>query len=229
MSYEEMERVDYALTHRIIKQAGNDRVPVSTSICSSNIIHGAMDNFDHEEDTNSGIKGRHDTVMVIIQNNVKTEIEESCISVLLTNDVISKNRRSATNLLKCQTLLPSGIFGRKGNITTDYQCKEDTFTNTTTTSSQKDFIQWTLCRSTIASHNVKSIPSYNATKSLLSTQVKSITQHAFTPIIPYPATEQDTIYTCMKNFQDVPIKKNLEYGSLWCDEGVYRIAKEIQL
>ena len=104
MSYEEMERVDYALTHRIIKQAGNGRVPVSTSICSSNIIHGAMDNFDHEEDTNSGIKGRHDTVMVIIQNNVKTEIEESCISVLLTNDVISKNRRSATNLLKCQTL-----------------------------------------------------------------------------------------------------------------------------
>ena len=39
MSNEEMERVNYALTHRIIKQAGNDRVPVSTSICSSNIIH----------------------------------------------------------------------------------------------------------------------------------------------------------------------------------------------
>ena len=31
MSYEEMEHVDYALTHRIIKQAGNGRVPVSTS------------------------------------------------------------------------------------------------------------------------------------------------------------------------------------------------------
>ena len=45
MSYEEMERVDYALTHRIIKQAGNGRVPVSTSICSSNIIHGVMDNL----------------------------------------------------------------------------------------------------------------------------------------------------------------------------------------
>ena len=101
MSYEEMERVDYALTHRIIKQAGNGRVPVSTSLCSANIIHGAMDNFDDEEDTNSGIKGSNDTVMVIFQNNVKTEIEESCINVLPTNDMISKNRRSATNLLKC--------------------------------------------------------------------------------------------------------------------------------
>ena len=209
MSYEEMERVDYALTHRIIKQARSGRVPVSTSICSLNIIHGAMDNFDHEEDTISGIKWSHDTVMIIFQNNVKTEIEKRCISVLPTNDVVSKNRRSAINLLKCQTLLPSGTFARKGNIATDYQCKEDTFTNTTTTSSQKDFIQWTLCRSTIASHNVKSIPSYNATKSLLSTQVKSITQHACTPIIPYPATEHGTINTCMKNFQDVLIQKIL--------------------
>ena len=85
-------------------------------------------------------------------------------------------------------------------------------TLTTTTSSQKDFIQWILCRSTIASHNVKSILSYNATKSLLSTQVKSITQHALTPVIPYPVTEQDKIYTCMKNFQCVLIQKNLEYG-----------------
>ena len=90
MSHEEMERTDYGLTHKIIKQAGNGRVPVSTSICSSNIIHGAMGNFDHEEDTISGIKGSHDTVMVIFQNNVKTEIEESCVSVLSTNDVFPK-------------------------------------------------------------------------------------------------------------------------------------------
>ena len=94
---------------------------------------------------------------------------------------------------------------------------------------QKDSIQWTLCRSTIASHNVKSIPWYNATESLLSTQVKSVTQHAFTSIIPYPTTEQDTICKSMKNFQDVLIQKNLEYGPLWCDKEVYRIAKEIQL
>ena len=87
------------------------------------------------------------------------------------------------------------------------QGREDTFTNTTTTSLQKDFIKWTLCRSTIASHNVKSIQSHNATKSLLRTQVKSITQHAFPHIIPYPATEQDTVYTCMKNFQNVLIQK----------------------
>ena len=99
MSYEQMGRVDYALTHRIVKQAGNGRVPVNTSTSSSNIVHGAMDNSDHEGDANSGIKGSHDTVMLIFQNNVKTEIEESCISVLPRNDVIPKSCRSATVML----------------------------------------------------------------------------------------------------------------------------------
>ena len=33
----------------------------------------------------------------------------------------------------------------------------------------------------------------------------------------------------MKNFEDVLLQRNLDYGPLWCDEGVYRIAKEIQL
>ena len=99
MSYEEMGHVDYTLTHGIVKQTGNGRVPVSTSISSSNTVHGAMNNSDHEGDTNSGIKGSRDTVMVIFQNNVKIEIEESCISVLPRNDMIPKNRRSATVML----------------------------------------------------------------------------------------------------------------------------------
>ena len=33
----------------------------------------------------------------------------------------------------------------------------------------------------------------------------------------------------MKNFQDILKQPELPYGPLWCDQGVYRIAKEIQL
>ena len=33
----------------------------------------------------------------------------------------------------------------------------------------------------------------------------------------------------MINFQDVLAQNELAYGPLWCDEGVYRIAKELQL
>ena len=57
----------------------------------------------------------------------------------------------------------------------------------------------------------------------------SITSVGFTPIIPHPATEYGTIFTRIKNYQDVLKQKNISTGALWCDEGVYRIAKELQL
>ena len=51
----------------------------------------------------------------------------------------------------------------------------------------------------------------------------------FVHILPYVATEMDTIFTSMLNFQDVLKQKNAISGALWCDEVVYAIAKEIQL
>ena len=65
------------------------------------------------------------------------------------------------------------------------------------------------------------IPSFIATKSVLLASPKncSKTRIAFTPIIPYPATDFDTIL----------LQKGLESGPLWCDEGAYCIAEEIQL
>ena len=52
---------------------------------------------------------------------------------------------------------------------------------------------------------------------------------AFTPILPYPATEYDAIFTTMINFQDVLKQKEHENRPLWSDEGVHHSAKEIQL
>ena len=63
--------------------------------------------------------------------------------------------------------------------------------------------------------------------SLLLKDKSSATSVDFTPIIPHPATEYGTIFTCIKNYQDVLKQKSVSAGSLWCDEGVYRIAKEL--
>ena len=55
------------------------------------------------------------------------------------------------------------------------------------------------------------------------------TTKLLTPILPYPATTYDAIPTSMINFQDALKQNGDSYGGLWADEGVYRIAKEIQL
>ena len=49
--YKEVERIDIMLANRTIDQAVEHRVPVSSSIVPHKVTHGAMDNFDHEENT----------------------------------------------------------------------------------------------------------------------------------------------------------------------------------
>ena len=52
------------------------------------------------------------------------------------------------------------------------------------------------------------------------------TKIAFNPILPYVATEYDTIHIVMCN---VLLQKSQSDGPLWCNEGVYRLEKELQL
>ena len=79
-------------------------------------------------------------------------------------------------------------------------------------------------------HNtIRTSQQFQEVNSFFDVKPNVITRFAFTPIIPHLATEYDTIFTCMRNFQDVLLQRDLEYGPLWCDEGVYRIAKELQL
>ena len=58
--YDSMQRIDTSLTQRIINQAVGHRVPVSSEITSTNIIHGALDNYD---DNSS-----RDTILMLFQN-----------------------------------------------------------------------------------------------------------------------------------------------------------------
>ena len=56
---------------------------------------------------------------------------------------------------------------------------------------------------------IKKIPSFIGIKNLLSKQKVTLTIRAFTPILPYPSTQFDTIYICMKNFQDILKQRKL--------------------
>ena len=73
------------------------------------------------------------------------------------------------------------------------------------------------------------VPGFTAVRSTIFDLNFHATTKILTPILPYPATTYDAILTSMINFQDALKQKGDDYGGLWADEGVYRIAKEIQL
>ena len=68
ISYDELPRIDFGLTKRVINVADANRVPVSMSINKKTLIYGAMDNLDHTEVRSSGIGDSHDTIPMLFQN-----------------------------------------------------------------------------------------------------------------------------------------------------------------
>ena len=144
-------------------------------------------------------------------------------------DLLPLNENLLTTVLPCQTLSYATNLGKRGEIRADLTTGE--FKDVVSTTTKEQFKIWCAARSSKMlnqTHKAR-VPSFIATNSLFANSVDAITKFAFTPIIPYPATEFDTIFTCMKNFQDVLLQRKQEYGPLWCDEGVYRIAKKLQL
>ena len=166
---------------------------------------------------------------MLFQNQDSVEEPQMKTISIKTDDTSS--RRSLINTLPCQKLVKIGKFGGRGQIPQafspglkiDFSRKNDNLS--------REYHLWILARrQNMASTDVAvNIPSFAAMKSLLISDQHPITACAYTPILPYPATQFDTIFTTMINFQDVLSQKGQEYGPLWSDEGVYRIAKEIQL
>ena len=79
-SYYKILRMDYNLVDRLICSCSENKVPLSESITSTSIIHAAMENFDHIENSKSGKDSIHDTIMMLFQNN---ESKEEKISQLI--------------------------------------------------------------------------------------------------------------------------------------------------
>ena len=104
ISYDEMMRIDTRLAQRVKQEAGEFRVPAGRSIKPGIILHGAMDNFDHHEDTLSGKDGSQDTILMLFQNTdskVDASNDNKC-----NFGKISENQSSAINEKVSTHILP---------------------------------------------------------------------------------------------------------------------------
>ena len=143
-SYEDMERIDIGLAKRLICLAGDNRVPVSPSISSSSIVHGVMDNWDHQEHTLKKSEGSHDMIFIQVQNknNIdEPKQQEKIISV--REEGHASGVRSLEALLPCQTLLKPNYVSERGNIPSDFVAlKEGRFGYDEAQSSDLDYKTW---------------------------------------------------------------------------------------
>ena len=75
----------------------------------------------------------------------------------------------------------------------------------------------------------QSMPSWSSFNSVISERKRKIQQVGFLPILPHPVTQYETVYTSLINFKHVLNQVTQSQMAVYCDEGVYHIAREITL
>lgn len=194
-------------------------------------VIGAFDNFDHNEATQSGLNSTHDTVCVLFQDCSNEVSRKPNISATF----IEKRKKSFDMQLSGQTL--QNFYKPKDNIVLASENSVDALVSPDIFKiiSKEDFA-WLLSRMCISRNsqgNATSSEQTIATRSALNSRVCDDTTNtqkvAFLPILPHPVTEFSTVYTAMCNFKDILNKLDQKYMALFCDKGVYHIARLIQL
>ena len=97
-------------------------------------------------------------------------------------------------------------------------------------------IAWSLARLDLSDLNdIKpacenpNIPSWSGFNSVITDENLSQKVIGFLPVIPHPVTDYSTVYTEMKNFQNILSQLQQSHLAITADEGVDHIAHEIQL
>lgn len=94
ISYDKVQRHRTRLTLHTIEKCKNT-VLIPTHFDPTKFTKAAFDNFDHEECSNSGLGGTHDTVSVLFQNKSKvqkrnpkisdTNVNQNCRTLWIVN------------------------------------------------------------------------------------------------------------------------------------------------
>ena len=112
------------------------------------------------------------------------------------------NTRSLSQTLDCYTLIRRGAFSSRGTIPANFKLAQPPDLNHICKKSQSHYETWLTTRYfSNKIGEIENIPSFSAMNSFLHDTSATKTKIAFTPILPYVATEYDTIHTVMCNFK----------------------------
>ena len=230
ISYDEVLRCKTSLALYTIESC-TEEVPLPSHFEKDKFTKGAFDNFDHNEATQSGLHSTHDTVSVLFQESSEVKLYKPNISCTSIN----KKNRSLPENLQCQKL--KNFYKPNVNITLtqDYSITDFSLTSSDYEILSKEDLAYNICRMEISNQSLslesekQTTPPWTAFNSILIEDTREIQRVGFLPILPYPVTEYSSVYTAMNNFKNILKQLNQKYFPLFCDQGVYRIARETQL
>ena len=119
------------------------RVPLPQTITSSSIVHGAVDNFYHNENTFTGKVSSHDTILMVFQNSDNSKETDNSLHKSVNSNL--ERSRSFKFDLDCQKVLPFHKLAR-GKISDNFKTGTLNIQGNVNESATMDFKLWILAR-----------------------------------------------------------------------------------
>ncbi|KAJ8671942.1 hypothetical protein QAD02_003201 [Eretmocerus hayati] len=233
ISYPEIERYRIDLANYTAR-SGELLTPLPSHWNPKEFTKAALDNFDFEGNSVSGFFGTHHTVSVIFQNKTETV---HCKPNLSEQDHSS---RSFIKSLRCQTKREFPRMPKEINVPQGF-CVASKDPMITSSSFERDIrygsLSWFISRLDlseipdslpITKNNDKTGLSWSAYHSIILADDRPSQRTGFLPVLPFPVTEQDTVYTALCNFKEILEQLDQKYLPVFCDEGVYKIVRHIK-
>ena len=234
ISYSELLRYRSDMASYVLSRNDNN-VPIPSHFEKNLHTTAAFDNFDHNEHTLSGIGSTHDTVSILIQEKTGDNRRKPHIS---ETDVIHGSKHFI-GPMPCQEIgeplkfqktieVPSSL-----NISSDlFEMQEDKYQDILKTD-----VAWLLARldilkiksGSLHSSTDQTIPEWSAFNSFVSNENKIEQRVGFLPVLPHPVTKYETVLKSLQNFSNILYQLQQDNMAIFCDEGVYHIAREILL
>ena len=124
--------------------AGSHRVPIPSQIVPHELVHVAIDNFDHKKHV-SGIGGSHDTIFILFQNIKDTELCNGQLETLKKR-FKWKDKRALEHIHIPQKLVPRPRHFVRGKVKDSFKVNPDPDLSYWEKESANQFLLWSLSR-----------------------------------------------------------------------------------
>jgi hypothetical protein len=237
VSYDEVLRLETALSRNVIQRFAEDGVVVPSNIHKGSFIQAAADNLDFCEETLDGRNTTHATTLVLYQRNSSTVLADDTSNNVAAS-LRARSLDSDSSVLKIQNTTPMAGRGQPFSLTgklsdTFFEASDEIVSDAAT----KDML-WLISRSCsfdvdtptsiLALPDGHIVPAWSGFNRAFSSTDPDITRIGYCTLFAASPTNPSTVYAVMKTVQNISKKLQQSHSVITFDQAIYCKAKEIQ-
>lgn len=222
ISYKDVLRIRNTIAQEeVIRYTQNDNCYLPRQLVPNKFVQFAADNIDILEETLDKSPTFHGTQVVAFQQGPPNYDLSSTLKLL--------PYKVKLDIPEDFHLLHQINFNKGNRVPPQVHDKSNLLNEVKAPSFIHSYnLAWVLCRTDETSKETVVVPQWSGFGKLLHEDNVPITTYAYLPLLPYVASDYDTVWTTMLKCNEIARKLEVSHTVITFDQAIYFKAKEIQ-